>query len=102
MSDEEEYQHFLLIGAALARARKVRSKRRHRWWERAIITRRKTYGTYHHLVKELELLDEEFKAYFRLNKEQFGYVLSLIEEHLYKKATRDTIGAKQRLAICLR
>ncbi|KAH3837059.1 hypothetical protein DPMN_110437 [Dreissena polymorpha] len=55
------------------------------------------------ILKELELADEEFKGYFRLNKQQFGYFLSLVEEFISKKSvTRQTIGAKQRLAICLR
>ena len=70
MSDEEECQHFLLIGAALARARKVRSKRR------------QVVGTGHYNTPQnirdlppsrqrIGASREEFKAYFRLNKEQF-------------------------------
>jgi hypothetical protein len=103
MYAEEEFSHFLLIGAAVAHAKKCKRKRKHMWWARAIVRNRQTFGTYNHLVKELELADEEFKGYFRLNKQQFGYVLSLVEEFISKKSvTRQTIGAKQRLAICLR
>ena len=89
MYAEEEFSHFILIGAAVVPAKKCKRKQKNKWWARAIP------------VKELELADEEFKG--RLNKQKFGYVLSLVEEFISKKSvTRQTIGAKQRLAICLR
>ncbi|KAH3715664.1 hypothetical protein DPMN_058376 [Dreissena polymorpha] len=80
-----------------------RRKRRHRYWTRAIIRKRQTYGTYYHLVRELELNDEEFRTYYCLRRRQFGDVLSVVEEQLNRRSTsRQTISAEKRLAICLR
>ena len=58
---------------------------------------------YHHLANELHLIGEEFQCYFCLTKEQFEEVLVLVGPHLHKwNLTRESIGPKERLAICLR
>ncbi|KAL8565422.1 hypothetical protein ACOMHN_029115 [Nucella lapillus] len=82
---------------------KKRQKRRHRWWVHAILEKRRQYGTYHHLVQELQLDGERFQQYFRLSREQFSQVLFLIRDTLIKdNRIRDVISPRERLAICLR
>ncbi|KAL8595199.1 hypothetical protein ACOMHN_043352 [Nucella lapillus] len=82
---------------------KKRQKRRHRWWVHAILEKRRQYGTYHHLVKKLQLDGEMFQQYFRLSREQFSQVLFLIGDTLIKdNRIRDVISPRERLAICLR
>lgn len=73
-------------------------------WVHSINEKRAKYGEFHHLVPELELDEERFKTYFRLNPEQYNEVLSLIDEDIKKNDTnyRKAISAKERLAICLR
>lgn len=102
MAEEEEHTLFLLTGSVYV-SRLMKQKRKHRWWIKSIIRNRTNHGTYHHLVRELELSNEEFQCYFRLTREQFAEILATVEEDLSKKClTREAISAKERLAICLR
>ncbi|KAL8582017.1 hypothetical protein ACOMHN_027998 [Nucella lapillus] len=81
---------------------KKRKQRRHRWWVHAILEKRRQYGTYHHLVQELQLDGEMFQQYFRLSREQFSQVLFLIGDTLIKdNRIRDVISPRERLAVCL-
>ena len=57
-----------------------KKKRKHRFWVHEMLQKRKEHGVYHHLVKELELDQERFHQYFRMSKEQFGELLSYVEE----------------------
>ena len=100
----QEYTQFLLLaGIVINRRRKDAHKRQHRWWVQEILQRRRQFGTYYHLVKELELDEEQFQRYFRLTREQFRQTLFLVEECLVKVCkTREPICPRQRLAICLR
>lgn len=66
----DEWSQFLTLLAGFAYIHAHKNKRKHRWWIRNIIRNRGTFGTYHHLVKELELSEEEFVCYFRLNKDK--------------------------------
>ena len=97
-SDEEDMVLFYL----LYRRRKTKKKQR-RWWVHNILLWRKQYGEYHRLVKELELDGDKFQQYFRLSREQFTHVLSIVGPHVQKKHTnwRQTISSKERLALCL-
>ncbi|KAL8602270.1 hypothetical protein ACOMHN_022783 [Nucella lapillus] len=82
---------------------KKHQKRRHRWWVHDILEKRRQYGTYHHLVQELQLDGERFQQYFRLSREQFSQVLFLIRDTLIKdNRIRDVISPRERLVICLR
>lgn len=97
---EQEDDDLLLLCLLL---RKKNRKRKHRWWIHQIYQNRLQYGTFYHLIKELELDDDRFVKYFRLNKQQFKQVLLLVEPHLAKKnLTRQSISPKQMLAVCLR
>lgn len=98
--DQAEDDDMLLLCLLL---HKKRMKRKHRWWIHDIYQHRSRYGVYHHLIKELELDNERFTQYFRLNREQFKQVLALVEPHLAKKTrARIPISEKQMLAVCLR
>ncbi|KAL8600804.1 hypothetical protein ACOMHN_055999 [Nucella lapillus] len=91
------------VGKMAYRQMKKRQKRRHRWWVHAILEKRRQYGTYHHLVQELQLDGEMFQQYFRLSQEQFSQVLFLIGDTLIKdNRIRDVISPRERLAVCLR
>ena len=99
-SDEEIEEILLLYWYSTKR--KVKGKRR--WWVHDIIQKRKEYGEYHRLVKELELDEERFYQYFRMSKDQFKLILDLVEPHITKTDTqlRDSITPRERLAICIR
>ena len=100
---EEEELIAMLAFNLLLKKRLRKRKRRHRWWVHPINRRRKQQGAYHNLVQELELDDDRFKEYFRLNKNQFAEVFSLVEADLVKHTrNREVIPPKERLALCLR
>jgi hypothetical protein len=82
-----------------------KKRRRNRWWVHPIIARRRTFGTFHHLVGEMRLEDHDwFKKYFRTTVEQFDDLLSIIGPHITFQDTnyRKCIPSTQRLAITLR
>ena len=98
----EEDQANLLLAAALL-VRKKKKKRTHRYWVSPLCQKRLQYGAYYTLVRDLESSPEQFKAYFRLTKEQFAVVLKYVEEPLEKQyLTREPISPRQRLAVTLR
>ena len=77
--------------------RKVRS------WISEIVGKRPTFGTYHHLMKDLKKDDEKFVGFFRVNKQQFEHILDRIENDVTKLNTsRESISAEERLAVTLR
>ena len=82
---------------------KMKNKRKHRWWVRSTVQKRKDHGAYLNLVRELQEDGEKFKEYFRLTREQFAQVLFFVGEDLvlYSRC-REVISPKERLAICLR
>ena len=43
--------------------------RQHQFWVHDILKRRHEYGAYYHLVKELELDNDKYHAYFRMSGE---------------------------------
>jgi len=53
----------------------VRRRRRRSVWVHDINRGRRQFGEYHRLIQELRLDDARFKAYFRLNRQQFEEVL---------------------------
>ena len=67
---------------------------------------RATEGAFHILVnRHLAEDDRKFQEYFRLTKEEFDYVLSLIEEDLRTKPSnrvRNPITPREKLAVTLR
>ncbi|KAG8316302.1 hypothetical protein J6590_054234 [Homalodisca vitripennis] len=51
-------------------------------WVHPINKKRENFGEYHHLIRDLKLDDDRFKTYFRLNKDEFEEVLSIIDEDI--------------------
>ena len=78
----------------LLQFKKRKNKRKHRRWVQSIIKKRFQQGSYHNLVREMEvhLSGEKFKEYFRLNREQFAEVLSYVEEDLEKHCSSSILG----------
>ncbi|XP_067679605.1 uncharacterized protein [Haliotis asinina] len=99
--EEEEEEIELLLYHALE---KEHAKVKRRWWVHPVTDNRAAYGTYHRLVKELELDDDMFQQYFRLSREQFQYVLKKVEELMFKRNARmrKAITPRERLAVTLR
>ena len=78
-------------------------QRRRRWWVHPILQLRREHGAYYRLVRELQLDNERFHQYFRMSREEFARLLQMTEGRIAKKKTqlRETISARQRLAICI-
>lgn len=97
-SESEEDDMLLFLASQLSKKR----KRRH--WVHSTLQKRKQLGEFHTLINELDADAERFKQYFRVSREQFEIILSNIQEDITKQTTywREPIGARERLAICLR
>ena len=81
----------------------LEQKRKHRFWVHDIIQKKKEFGVYYHLVRELEIDSEKFHEYFRMSSEKMEFVLNCIGPFINKRAiVRQPIDAKQRLAITIR
>jgi len=98
--DELEASACLLLCAMSRRKR----KRKHQYWVHPILTKRQNVGAYNALVVvELSADEEKFEEYFRLTKQQFDELLSIVEPALLCRMTRyDSISPRQQLAVCLR
>ena len=98
--EEANFQE--ILKAAYAKRLRV-AKRKHRFWSHPILNKRKEYGAFYHLVRELELDKEKYIEYFRMSPQQLDILLSYVGPLITKQRTvREPIDAKQRLAICLR
>ena len=66
--------------------------------------KRREFGEFHHLMKQLCQDEVKFKEYFRMSSNQFEQLLSLIKDDSEKKEVnyRESISAEERLALCLR
>ncbi|CAH2097861.1 unnamed protein product [Euphydryas editha] len=93
-SDEEE----LLLLYALSRSQ------RKRIWVQDINKKRKEFGEYHRLCRELLSHEDRFFQYFRMSRECFEELHSLLLPTISKCTTnwRVPISTKERLVICLR
>lgn len=68
------------------------------------ILKNKEIGEYNVLVTELSSHEDKFFQYFRMSEYQFETILALVKPDLTKMTTqlRSPIGARERLALCLR
>ena len=98
MDDRE----IVAFGVALLHLRRRRPRRR--IWVHEILQGREQHGEFHRLVQELRLDGERFQRYFRLDREQFDQLLSMIGPVITMMTTnyRRPIPPAERLAICLR
>jgi len=71
-----------------------------------LFSRRKSEGFFEKLVKgHLSTDDNKFREFFRLNRQQFDFILSLVRESLTKEPSLrvpDPITPDEKLAITLR
>ncbi len=68
-----------------------------------LLQKRKNHGEFHQLIQELRLDYGRFNAYFRVDKDQFDYILRKVGPSIGKQSfCRETISPAQRLCICLR
>ena len=65
--------------------------------------KRKRFGVFYHLVKELQLDQNKYMEYFRMSSQQMELVMGFVGPSISKQyRIRESIDAKQRLAICIR
>jgi hypothetical protein len=82
-----------------------RQKKRRALWTRAWLVRRPDFGTYEHLMNELEREDSlGYKNYLRMSPEVFAEILERLTPRIQKKDTRlrKALSPGIRLAITLR
>ena len=74
-----------------------------RIWVHEINAQRKEKGIYHTLVQELRLGNDRHSQYFRMNKQSFDHLLSLVAPSITKQDTRlrDSIEPGLKLAVTL-
>lgn len=80
----------------------TKKKRKHRYWISKHIQHWKTSGEFNTLYNEVD--DENFKLYYRVSREQFNELLTMIAKDITKIDTnyRKAVSPEERLAICLR
>ena len=54
------------------------SKRKHRFWIHNIIKKRKRFGVFYYLVKELQLDQNKYMEYFRMSSQQMELALGFV------------------------
>lgn len=79
-------------------------KRKRKTWVYDINVKRKELGEFHCLVQELQNDPQRFKMYFRMTKEEFGFLHGLIKKDIQNQHTqlRRAISTEERLSVCLR
>jgi len=75
-----------------------------RKWAHEVNMKRREFGEFHHLMKQLRQDEVKFKEYFRMSNNHFEQLLSLIKDDIEKKEVnyRESISAEEQLALCLR
>ena len=61
----------MLTVTLLHATKRHKNIRKHIFWKHPIFKKRKQFGSYYHLIKELNLDDAQFHNYLRINKAQF-------------------------------
>ena len=67
---ELEEDIVVAVGAFIMLNKKKKKRRNHRWHIHPIYQRRRQYGAYHTLVKELGSFEAKFFDYFQMSREQ--------------------------------
>lgn len=102
-SSSDEWDQELECAAAVL---VLEERQKRKYWVHPINLVRLFHGEYHTLISLLEMDDnsDRFHMYFRMNREQFENLHSLVEMSIKKTNTtfRKAISTKERLAICLR
>lgn len=105
MSDDSSEDDFIFTISKcllLYNYNKKKKRRKPRFWMSNHIRERPNKGDLLRMFYDLE--DEYFKNYFRVSREQFNEILSLIREVIKKQDTnfRKAISPLEKLAITLR
>ena len=96
---ENDIEDLLLLLLYRSRHRRHRSRR---VWVHEIF-QRKEFSEYNTLVRELSSHEDKFFQYFRMSESQFDKLFDLVEDDITKITQfRCAIGARERLALCLR
>ena len=93
----------LIFAAALLILRRLRRKKR-RVWVREILCKRRQEGAHHLLIPQLMSDGQHYKKFFRLSKEDYGYILDKVSPIIARKDSnlRQSITPSERLAVTLR
>ena len=104
--EEANFQEILI--AAYAKRLRV-AKRKHRFWIHPILNKRKEYGAFYHLVRELELDEEKYKEkyieYFRMSPQQsyVGPLITIVQGRSFShQIDKFFIGFMRKLHRCSR
>jgi len=73
-------------------------------WVHDILKKRKIEGEFATLCRQLEDHEDTFFKYFRMSRYQFNVLYQKIKDDVTKQNThfRESIPAKEKLAVCLR
>ena len=105
MEDENIAISLCLIIIASAALRLQRERRRPRRWVRPWINRRRQFGAYNALMKELASEDpQSFRNFLRMDKQDFDELLLKVTPFIQKQDTnmRESITPAERLSLTLR
>ncbi|KAJ8879236.1 hypothetical protein PR048_019842 [Dryococelus australis] len=93
-----------LILASLLIKRKQRKGKCRKLWVHPLLMERPSKGLFHNLFNDFHQDSDKFFSYFRMSKNSFYELLSIIEESIRKQDTvmREAIPSDQRLALTLR
>lgn len=99
--DDEFYDRIYVVAAAILNKRKEKIKKKRRIWMEKINYFRKECSEFKLFY---ELTNHGFRTYFRMTRDEFEYLHSLIEDDIKKENTnyREAIGTRERLVITLR
>uniref|UniRef100_A0AAV2JBD5 Nuclease HARBI1 n=1 Tax=Knipowitschia caucasica TaxID=637954 RepID=A0AAV2JBD5_KNICA len=92
------------IAAALLLSRRRQRRITRSWWVHPLNQRRASHGAFYHLVAELQLFPDRYHSYFRMSVAKMEELLSIVGPEIQMCDTnyRDSIDAKQRLAVTIR
>lgn len=81
-----------------------KSERKRKIWVHDILKKRKTESEFATLCRQLEDHEDKFFKYFRMSRFQFNTLYLKIKNDISKQNTqfRESIPAKEKLAVCLR
>ena len=104
-ADADEIIVPLCIIIICAGLHQLQQQARRRFWVRPWITRRREFGAYHSLIRELSDEDEKgYKNFLRMDMDSFNELLHLVEPHIKRQDSlmRQSISPAERLALTLR
>ncbi|KAG8176626.1 hypothetical protein JTE90_028608 [Oedothorax gibbosus] len=105
LSKHEKNRVSAALAAVIVSAYRKKQQKKRTVWTRNWLLRRKVFGCYENLMRELALEDSEsYRRWLRMDVECFEYLLRKVQTLIEKKDTnmRRSISAGERLALTLR